>query len=249
MDRLRAPFDPETNASTNVRERVEWLRQLLVGQGVWRGFENSTDYRLSNFFRPTNGLEPHFSGVADWAIENNRFELLNPLLDCATSQAGQSMICNWLSARETPAHDHCFEKHFRRLPIHKHKDVLALALSRRKAQSYGFLMAHLDPVVKTVSAVRQALEAEAEAVGKWVLAGIDPLEAIRHNTIGPEQRLVIDRWWCQCIQEGTLPMPETSRSLSNWAKRLPCLKALLTEKRLEETLPAAPVPAQRKPRM
>lgn len=249
MDRLTTPFHPETNGTANAQERVEWVRQLLVDQGVWRGFENSTDYRLSNFFRPTYGPEPHLSGLTEWAIENNRLELLNPLLDCATSKAGQSMVCNWVSAGETPEHAYCFEQHFHRLPIHKHSEVLALALSRKKAQSYDFLMAHLDPTVKTVLAVKQAIQAEAEAVGKWVLVGIDPLDAIRQNMTGPDQRLVIDRWWCQCIQEGTLPMPETSRSLSNWAKRLPCLKALLTEKRLEENLPAAPVSLQRKLRM
>lgn len=249
MDHLSAPFHPETNDTTNAQERVEWFRQLLVDQRVWRGFENSTDYRLSNFFRPTHGLEPSLSGLADWAIENNRLELLGPLLDCATSMAGQSMICNWLSAGQTQAHDRCFEQHFHRLPIYKHSEVLALALSRKKVQSYGFLMAHLDRKVKTVSAVKQALDAESEEVGKWVLAGIDPLDAIRSNIIGPQKRLVVDRWWCQGIQEGTLPMPETSRLLRSWFRTLPCLKAMFEEQWLEETLPAAPVSLQRKPRM
>ena len=241
------PFHPNNNNTSNSSERLAWVRDYLTQQGIWSGFETSSDWRLSCLFRDTacNQVDSVISSTAVALASKGLSSSVRALCLCLPKKSCYDTIHTVLQSQ----HFAVFEQVFDLLPPHRHEMCLLFAVTNKADGVLEFLLPRLDSQAFTKDVLEACLRQENHAAGPKVLERLDPLEALREHGKDPKRQALVDQWWSHNLEQGLMPHPAPSRSLNIWLKRLPAVRAFVRaatlDKALGDTQPAAP----RRPRM
>lgn len=243
---IECPFSPGSNITANINDRQKWIRQLLVDEGIWTGFEQSKDHWLSNAFRDHGGnqVEEDLVGVLVGLSKLGRLDLLKPVCLCLASRQYDHSALRLLQEGQQEG----FKEVFRLAPGHVHDQILAFAVYKKLDDLVDFMWPHLDRRAFASLPFSRALEVTNDHAGPMLLRHLDPVALLKEFKYIPGAIGKMDRWWAQNIDQGLMAFPSLDRSTSYWVKKLPMLRATQKAKVLDEALSPEPVPPRLRPR-
>lgn len=241
------PFHPKSNAESDSWERLEWVRNHLKQRGFWTGFETSTEWELSCVFRSVSpiGIDSVIGGAVGVLAKKDAAEDAYALCLCLSELSCYNNIHSVLQSQCYEVFEHLFPL----LPPYRHEQCLHFVATNHVHKTLDFLLLKVAPQAFTKEVLSACLVRENNHAGPRVLEKLDPLELLREHGRDEGYRSLLDSWWAQNLEQGRMPHPTPSRSLSIWVKRLPAvrsvLKAAAMEKAMEEISPCA----SRRPRL
>ena len=240
------PFHPKNNITANIDERQQWVRQLLVDEGIWTGFAHSRDHWLSNVFRDHGGnqVEESLMGVLVGLSKLGRMDLLKPVCLCLASRQYDHCALRLLQEGQHEG----FKEIFGLAPGHVHDQVLAFAVHKKLDGLVDFMWPHLDRRAFVSLPFSRALEVTNDHAGPLLLRHLDLVAMLKEFKNIPGAIGKVDRWSAQNIDQGLMVFPNLDRSTNYWVKKLPMLRSTQKAKVLDEALSPEPVPPRSRPR-